>query len=218
MSTPCGSKPGSTFISRRNLRASSPPPVATIMASANSATTSTSRTRADPPPASDPALNGDVFKSARNACAAGAIPAITPGSRRDRRRNRSTGQSGRGASKPAAPARPPTAPPPASGTAQRAARGGQQQALGHQLAAQAPGACAQRRAHRHLLAARAAARQQQVGQIDAGDQQHQADRAPQQPQRRPQPAGQIRPAGRATRMPQPVLVLGCSAASRRATV
>ena len=50
---------------------------------------------------------------------------------------------------------------------------------------------AERRANRHLALAHAAAREQQVGEIDAGHQQHEADAAEQQQQRRPHAADRL---------------------------
>ena len=80
-----------------------------------------------------------------------------------------------------------------------AAGGGEHQAFGQHLAHQPAALGAQRGAQADLALARGAARQQQVGDVDAGDEQHQRDRADQREQRRPELADQSVPAaGRAS--------------------
>ena len=61
----------------------------------------------------------------------------------------------------------------------------QHHALDNQLADEAPASGAHRGADGHLLLAAHGPRQQQVGHVGAGDEQHQRDRAQQQEQRRP---------------------------------
>ena len=60
---------------------------------------------------------------------------------------------------------------------------GEHQALGQQLAHDPGRPRAERGAHRHLALARFRAREQQVGDVGAGDQQQEADRAEEQPDR-----------------------------------
>ncbi len=55
------------------------------------------------------------------------------------------------------------------------ARDGQHEALGQQLADQPDAPCAERGAHPELPFAGGAARQQQAGDVDARDEQHEAD-------------------------------------------
>ncbi len=71
-----------------------------------------------------------------------------------------------------------------------AAKRRQQQRLAEQLAEQAPRAGTQRVAYRHLALPLLGAQQQQVGDVDAGEQQQQADRGEQRQQRRPAAAEQ----------------------------
>ena len=68
--------------------------------------------------------------------------------------------------------------------------GGERQhhALGEELADQAAASGADRRAHDDLAAARRGARQQQIGDVGAGDEQHEAHRAEQHEQRLPRRA------------------------------
>ena len=70
----------------------------------------------------------------------------------------------------------PAAPPPRR----------QQHALGQQLPDQPPAAGAQREANRHFAAPLAGARQQQSGQVRAGQRQHEPDEQPDEAQREPQ--------------------------------
>ena len=72
-----------------------------------------------------------------------------------------------------------------------AAGGREHQAFGQHLAHQAAALGAERGAQADLALARRAARQQQVGDVDAGDEQHQRDRADQREQRRAQLADQL---------------------------
>jgi hypothetical protein len=67
--------------------------------------------------------------------------------------------------------------------AQSSAGDADQQALGHLLANERETAAAQRRADGDLFAAGCRARHQQVGEVQAGDQQHAADGAEQHQQR-----------------------------------
>src|SRR5262245_15742948 len=66
---------------------------------------------------------------------------------------------------------------------QRSAEERQQQAFGQQLPRQPETARAQCRAHGEFLAPRLAARERQIGHVGAGDEQDEADRAQQQPER-----------------------------------
>ncbi len=68
---------------------------------------------------------------------------------------------------------------------------GEQQALGEQLTNQPSASGAQRQAHGGFLLSRHAAREQQIGDIDAGDQQQQADRGKQHQQRRVRMPGDL---------------------------
>src|SRR5215510_9079965 len=67
--------------------------------------------------------------------------------------------------------------------AQRAAEERQQQAFGQQLPRQPEASRAQRRAHGEFLAPRLATRKREIGHVGAGDEQDEADRAQQQPER-----------------------------------
>ena len=58
---------------------------------------------------------------------------------------------------------------------ERAAREGQQQALGQQLPDEAEASRSQRESHRHLLPPLDSPRQQQIGDVGAGDEQRQPD-------------------------------------------
>ena len=66
---------------------------------------------------------------------------------------------------------------------QRGACRGQDQALGEQLPDEAAASCSKCQPDRHLFAARLGTGQQQVGQVGASDDEHQADRAHQNGQR-----------------------------------
>ena len=70
----------------------------------------------------------------------------------------------------------------------------QERALGEQLTDDAAAARTERRAHGHLVLPRHAPRQQQVGDVRARDEQHEADRSP---QARAAPAARRRPPVRA---------------------
>src|SRR5262245_45372820 len=67
--------------------------------------------------------------------------------------------------------------------AQRSAEDRQQQAFGQQLPRQPEASRAQCRAHGEFLAPRLATRERQIGHVGAGDEQDEADRAQQQPER-----------------------------------
>ena len=69
--------------------------------------------------------------------------------------------------------------------AAQSARGGKQHSFGQQLAQDAPAAGAERHAHRNFFLPGDGARQQQIRNIDAHDQQHQRDRAREHQQRGP---------------------------------
>src|SRR5262249_43486828 len=79
---------------------------------------------------------------------------------------------------------PPLSQQQTGGSAQR----GEEQALYQQLSQQSPAVRAERQANRHLFAPRAGARQQQIGDVCAADEQHAADRAEQDEQRLSNPA------------------------------
>ena len=70
------------------------------------------------------------------------------------------------------------------------------QRLRHQLPGHAPGFGAEREADRQLLLPRLGAHQEQVGDVRARDQQHEADRAEQNPQHRADVADHINSSGR----------------------
>ena len=72
-----------------------------------------------------------------------------------------------------------------------AAGGREHQAFGEHLAHQPAALGAKRGAHADLALARGASRQQQVGDVDARDEQHERDRADQREQRRPQLADHL---------------------------
>ena len=74
-------------------------------------------------------------------------------------------------------------PARASTQPKRAAGDRQQHAFGHELPEQPAAAGAKRRAHRELAVTCLGARQQQVREVRAGDQQHEADRGLQHPDR-----------------------------------
>ena len=61
----------------------------------------------------------------------------------------------------------------------------EQEALGHEMTNETSAAGAERAPHRHLLAPAERARQQQVGDVGAGDQQHERDGAEQDGERAP---------------------------------
>ena len=69
--------------------------------------------------------------------------------------------------------------------AERAAEERDDEAFGEELTHQAAASRAERGAHRQLAAARAAAREEQIGEVGARDQQHQRDARGQHHQRRP---------------------------------
>ena len=77
------------------------------------------------------------------------------------------------------------------GDAQRAAGEGEQPVLDHELSHEARAAGAERRAHREIALAARHPRQQQVRHVRAGDEQHEADRAHQDGERRSNAAGQL---------------------------
>ena len=78
--------------------------------------------------------------------------------------------------------------------AEHAAGGRHQRALGQHLQRQAKTSAAERRAHGELVLPRGAARDQQIGDVDAGHEQQAADGAEQHEQREPdlchQPGGE----------------------------
>ena len=74
----------------------------------------------------------------------------------------------------------------------RSAREGQQQALGEELADDAHAAGAERKANRDLALTREAARQREVGEVDARDEQHDTHGAEQHEGRAPAGAGSMR--------------------------
>ena len=74
---------------------------------------------------------------------------------------------------------------------ERAAREREHDRLGEELPDDARAARAERRAHRDLLAAPERPREDEVGDVGAGDQQHEADRAEQHEQRRPHVADEV---------------------------
>ena len=78
------------------------------------------------------------------------------------------------------------------GRGREAAGGGEDEALGHELAHQAAAAGPEREPQRHLRPPRGAAREQQVREVRARDQQQDADARQQRRQRR----GQLRALGR----------------------
>ena len=112
----------------------------------------------------------------------------------------------------AAPTRAPARRAPASPSARRAIAGGARRrarargSRSSELRDQPRASGAERDAHRHLLAARRARARQQVGDVGARDQQHQADRREQQEQRALRVADQrvAQRSARSTRSP------GCS--------
>ena len=69
--------------------------------------------------------------------------------------------------------------------AERPLATGQHQALGEELPEQPPAAGAERGADGHLPVARRRAREEQVGHIGAGDEEHEGDGAEQDEQRQP---------------------------------
>ena len=75
--------------------------------------------------------------------------------------------------------------------AERAAGERQHDPFGQELPQQPPASGAERRADRELPLPRLGARQQQVGEIGAGDEQHEPDRALQHPQRRADAADEV---------------------------
>ena len=97
-------------------------------------------------------------------------------------------------------------PTAASRTPSRPPAEPQHRAFGETLAHQPAAARPERHAHGKFALARNRARQQQAGDIDAGDQQHQADRAQQQPER----GAHIPTSGRSgcATKPRPLLVSG----------
>lgn len=72
--------------------------------------------------------------------------------------------------------------------AESASRESEEKALGEELRHDPRGACTQGRAEGHLAAPRRGARQLQIGQVDAGDEQDEPDRAEQDQQGRPEVA------------------------------
>ena len=78
--------------------------------------------------------------------------------------------------------------------AEGAAGDRQQHAFGHELPEQPAAACAKRRAHREFTMTCLGAREQQVREIGAGDEQHETDGGLQHPDRAARAAERSRPA------------------------
>ena len=154
--------------------------------------------------------------SALDACSAGTRPnrtAVTNGQARGEEQDRPSSpiSSTRGA--PAAPPRRARRRP----SRPRGAPGRRRSTASSRLSVSScrdepPAAGAERAAHRHLARACAGAREQQVGDVDAGDQQHEADRAQQHEQPVLYVADHLR-VERADGNPAPVFDSGCAAAS-----
>ena len=181
--------PGSSEESRSSVRPSIPAETSSTTARAISETTKPPCRRREPP-ASVRAPARSVCSSSRaGARSAGASPKRRPLNSEAAMANSSTCQSswtssargklpGQNVTNGRIPDGREQKPEHASGKPQH-------RAFGQTLAHQAAPARAQRHAHGQFPLARNRARQQQAGDVRAGNQQHQADRAQQQPQRGP---------------------------------
>ena len=158
-------------------------------ASATSSITSPLRSRARAAPAVDrcPASFSEMFTTRSRSCSSGAMPKSTPvRSEMSSVKARTPGSSvisaalGRLSGLAAIMA---LQSDDAERRAERAAGQREHDAFGHELAQQPPAAGAKRGADRVLLLPRLGAREQQVGQVGAGDEQDEAHGALQHPQR-----------------------------------
>ena len=187
VSTCSARMPGSTARSLTKLRSMSPVPTSSTSDSATSATTSVlrSRPRVELVPRV-PSLSAS-FRSGREPASAGARPKPTPvtsatamvnastrpSSATSLARGSASGLMATSASTPHTASKRPSAAPDRR----------QEQALGQKLADEPRAPGAERRANGHLAVARRRAREHQVGDVGAGDEQHEPDRAEQHEQR-----------------------------------
>ncbi len=188
VSTPAGSNPGRTCWSAAKLRIIRPAPMSSTSASAISAIISTLRRRTWSTDG-DPVARSVRLRSRLAARRAGTRP------KHDRReRAGADGEEQHGAVdahgvearqvRRVQPRQRPRAGPREHEPGQAAA-GRQHEALGRELPQEPRAAGAERAAHRHLALARGRAREEQVRDVRARDQQHEADRHEQRHERPP---------------------------------
>ena len=179
-----------------NVRIISPEPTSSTNASATSAITAPSRSqRPDEPPTRRPLERSTSITSGREAFHAGSTPKISAAANDASAANASTVPS----SDTAVGARQALGrqlnqrvdaelrEQQSGGAADRR----EHDALGDQLANDAPAVAADRGAHRQLALARRGAHQQQVGDVRARDQQHEHHRAHQRHELRPHVGDQV---------------------------
>ena len=188
-----GLKPGDTRVSAEKLRSSRPAPTSSTSARAISATTSIDRMRrwrALPEPPRLSSLS-DSRMSNRVACSAGTTPKTRPVTHRERQREQRHGPVDGDALRARQPRghgrRQQRHAPRRQQQAGRAAGAREHEALDEQLPDDARAAGADRDAHGHFFLPADRAREQQVGDVRARNQQH---------QRRRRRAASAAPAGR----------------------
>ena len=196
VSTDAGLNPRLTCCSRQKLWTSSAAPTSSTSASANSPTTRMLRRRVVRPAAlADRAASRITWcRSACDPWIAGASPNRTPVTIDRLAVNASTTPStpivearqARGAQLQQAVHAPDRDQQP-----ERAADGREQHAFGEQLRDEARASRAEGPADRHLALPHGRPREQQVGDVRAGDQQHEADGGEQRHERRPDVADEI---------------------------
>jgi hypothetical protein len=188
------SKPGSTAKRRCMLRNNRPALTSSTTASETSVTTRVRRIQWRLPVAAG-VWRIPVCRSWREACKVDTRPTAMPMSVVRANANRKTAAVNGDCIEPWQPGglRSSKARAPGLGNhhAQRAAERGKQQALGQQLAGKPALRCAQRGTHGKLRAALRAARKQEIGDVDTGDEQNQQDCAKNRKQRGPHALGQI---------------------------
>ena len=210
VSTPAGWKPGFTARRRTKLRISRPAPISTTTASAISeppARCACARPARPVVPPRPPSFKAAV-RLAPRTCSAGTMPNRMPGEQRNRQReqeqpaDRARLRQARHAGRPGVSQNVDRRRWPAAGRAARPPG----------TAACSPKAAASRcgrgprpapRAARISLRRRGAARQQQVGDIDAGHQQQAAHRAPSAPTAPAARRPPVRPAARRPKAASP---------------
>ena len=179
-----------------NVRIIKPEPTSSTNASATSAITAPSRSqRPDEPPTRRPLERSTSITSGRDAFHAGSTPKISAAANdaSARKREHRAVERHRGGARQAL-GRQLNQRVDAELREQQAGRAADRRehdALGDQLANDAPAVAADRRAHRQLALARRGAHQQQVRDVRAGDQQHEHHRAHQRDQLRPHVGDQV---------------------------
>ena len=164
----------------------SPPPARSIRASANSVTTSARRSRWRPPPTRSARFLERLHQVRAHGLPGRSAAREDPGEHRRKEGEREHGQvqldvrlrrQGEGRHRRQDHAQEDDR----EADAQHAPEGGQEQALGEELGEDPPPPRPQGRAQRHLAAPCRAASEEQVGDVGAGDEQHEPDRPQEQP-------------------------------------